>query len=148
MADRVLILANEIVADRERSFPDVALRDAVRAREVMIVAPLLTTWLQWLASDTDRARRDAEERLATIAGQMTRFRDAPITHVGDENQLTAVADALAIFDADACVVVTHGLESASPHEHGIAQQIPTRFALPTTTITVDSRGNVLDFAAA
>lgn len=145
--DRVLILANEIVADRERSFPESALKESGCTREVMVVAPILTTWLQSLVSDTDDARRAAEDRLSTIAAQMDRFRTAPLTQVGDENQLTAIADALVHFDADACVVVTHAPGSANYHELGVAQQIPALFRLPTTVITVDTRGQVIDFAA-
>ena len=33
------------------------------AEDIYVLAPTLTTWLQWLASDVDRARVTADKRL-------------------------------------------------------------------------------------
>ena len=113
MPDRVLIIANALVANARHSLPKSLRRDDDYAREVMVVAPMLTTRLQCLTSDIDAAHAAAEQRRRQIAADMSTFRTPPLTTVGDENQLLAVADALATFDADACVVVTHTREHAS-----------------------------------
>ena len=37
---------------------------------VLVMTPRLVSRLQWLASDTDRARYEADERLSTVLGQI------------------------------------------------------------------------------
>src|SRR5918911_2822991 len=36
------------------------------ASEILVIAPVLPGWLQWLASDTDRVRQEADERLEAV----------------------------------------------------------------------------------
>jgi hypothetical protein len=144
MPDRVLIVANELIANARQSLPKGLRQDDNHAREVLVIAPVLTTRLQSMTSDTDGARRAAQQRLRHIAADMSTFRTPPRTTVGDENQVLAVADALTTFDADACVVITHIPEQANYHERGVAEQIHERFRLPTTTLTVDIHGRILD----
>jgi hypothetical protein len=142
MPDRVLIVANAFAPDARRSLPASLLRDGP-ARELFVVAPLLTTRPQSFCSDVDGARRSAEARLDRIATDMSAFRAPPRAAVGDEDQVHAVADALATFDADACVFVTHTPELASYHERGVAERIRELFGLPTTTLTVDGTGRIV-----
>jgi hypothetical protein len=144
MPDRVLIIANAVIANARESLPETLRQERNHARDVMVVAPILTTRLQSLTSALDRAQQAAQQRLREIADDMGTFRTPPLTAVGDENQLHAVADALASFDADACVVVTHTREHANYHEHGVAEQIHKQFGLPTTTLTVDPHGRIVD----
>jgi hypothetical protein len=143
MPDRVLILANELITDARHELPK-RLSQQASARELLVIAPMLTTRLQSLTSATDDAHLAAEQRLRHIADDMNGFRMPPLTMVGDENQLLAVADALAIFNADACVVITHTPEHANYHEHGVPQQIHEQFKLPTTTLTVNPHGRIVD----
>lgn len=143
MPDRVLILANELITDARHELPK-SLRQHASTRELFVIAPMLTTRLQSLTSDIDDAHHAAEQRLRQIADDMIGFRMPPLTMVGDENQLLAVADALAIFDADVCVVVTHTREHANYHEHGVPEQIHEQFRLPTTTLTVNPHGRIVD----
>jgi hypothetical protein len=144
MPDRVLIIANALIANARQSLPKSLRQDNRHARELLVIAPVLTTRLQSLTSDIDDARDAAQQRLRHIAADMSSFRTPPLTTIGDENQLLAVADALATFDADACVVVTHTREHANYHEHGVSEQIHEQFRLPTTTLTVDTSGRIID----
>jgi hypothetical protein len=144
MPDRVLILANAVITNARESLPESLRSDRRRARELMVVAPRLTTRLQTLCSDIDDAHHAAEQRLHHIATDMSAFRTPPLTSVGDENQLQAVADALTSFDADACVVITHTREQANYHEHGVPQLIHEHFRLPTTTLTVNTYGRIVE----
>jgi hypothetical protein len=41
------------------------------ASEVLVMTPMLIGRHQWLASDTDRARYEADERLSTLLGEGT-----------------------------------------------------------------------------
>ena len=144
MPDRVLILANEFISDADHALPGDLQHQADHAQEVMVVAPVLTTWLQWLTSDTDAAHAAAEDRIGRIAADISRRRSPPQIAIGDENQLLAVADALTRFPADACVVVNHDQYSENHHERGVAEQIQRRFRLPTTVLTVTSSGRLVD----
>jgi hypothetical protein len=144
MPDRVLIIANALVANARQSLPKSLRQGHNPAREVLVVAPMLTTRLQCLTSDVDDARRAAEQRLRDVADDMSNFRTAPLTTIGDENQLLAVADALATFDADACVFITRTRAHANYHEHGVPEQIHEQFRLPTTTLTVDPQGRIVE----
>jgi hypothetical protein len=148
MPDRVLIIANALIANARQTLPHSLRQNDDHARELMVIAPMLTTRLQSLTSDIDDAHDAAEQRLRHIAADMSAFRSSPLTTVGDENQLLAVADALATFDADACVVVTHTREHANYHEHGVPEQIHEKFRLPTTTLTVDTTGRIVDYHTA
>jgi hypothetical protein len=144
MPERVLIIANTLIANARHTLPPSVRRSEAHARELMVVAPMLTTRLQSLTSDIDDAHDDAQQRLRHIAADMRGFRTPPLTSVGDENQLLAVADALATFDADACVVVGRTREHSGYHEHGVPDQIRKQFKLPTTSLTVDPSGRIIE----
>ena len=142
MPDRVLILANALVHDAQHSLP-TSLRRGGPARELLVIAPLLTTRTQSICSDVDGARRAAERRLNDIAADMSGFRALPRTVLAEEDQVQAVADALAGFDAEECVVVTRTQDQASRHEAGVSEEVYDRFRLPTTTLTVDGVGHLV-----
>ena len=104
-AERVLVVTNEDLADanevpREiRPFLDIA-------EEIYVVAPTLTSWLEWLATDIDGARAAADERLHKVYDHMQADGLQPRGTIGDEDQVLAIADALADFDADLIVLAT------------------------------------------
>lgn len=58
MARRVLVLSNEDLSDANEVPP--AIRPLIdEAEEIYVVAPTLTTWMQWLTDDRDNARVSA-----------------------------------------------------------------------------------------
>jgi hypothetical protein len=142
MPHRVLILANEFIADAARSLPPEIRSKASRDHDVLVVAPILPTKVQSLCSDIDNASRDANQRLTRIAADIGRDRTPPRTMIGDENQLLAIEDALWDFDANACVVVIHAHGAQHHRERSIPTRIHERFGLPTTVILVDRAGGV------
>ncbi len=144
MPDRILILANELITNARRSLPTNLRHDNNYARDVQVIAPMLTTRLQSVTSDFDAARQAAQQRLDDIAANMSTFRTPPRTAIGDENQLLAVDDALSTFNADACVVITHAEANANYHEHGVSEQIQKHFKLRTTILSVDTHGHIVD----
>src|SRR3954453_23704449 len=77
------------------------------AEEVYVVAPVLTTWMQWLTDESDSAVVSADERLRTVFAHMRAGGLQPHGEVGAENQVIAIADALARFDADLIVLRLH-----------------------------------------
>ncbi len=66
--------------------------------------------------------------------------------MGAENQVTAIADALAQFDADLIVLRLHvpGSEHENRREHRIAEKVRSHFDVPTIAFYFDSEGQVVE----
>jgi hypothetical protein len=144
MAKRILVLTNEHLADANE-VPESLLPLIAEAEEIYVVAPTLTTWLQSLAGDIDRARVSADERLHTVFGHMhASGLDADGT-VGDEDQVAAVADALVDFDADLIVLRLHvpGSREENWREHRVTERVRSHFDVPTIVLYFDDEGHTV-----
>jgi hypothetical protein len=112
------------------------------ASDVLVITPILPSGLQWLVSDTDRARHEADERLRTVLGHMEEM-DVPAEgHVGDETPLTAFDDAVDEFGPDHIVVALRSSEHAGWQERGLLDKVRERFRLPVTVFEVGPQGGV------
>ncbi|MGH2616703.1 MAG: hypothetical protein ACRDVF_18385 [Microbacterium sp.] len=143
-AQRVLVVTNEDLADANE-VPE-AIRPLIdEAEEIYVIAPTLTTWLQWVATDVDGARVAADQRLRTVFDHMRAGGLKPRGTVGAENQVAAIADALADFDADLIVLRLHapGSEHENWREHRTAEQVRSHFGVPTMVFFFDSEGHVV-----
>jgi hypothetical protein len=63
--------------------------------------------------------------------------------VGDEDPLQAVADALAVFPADALILGVHPPDDANWRERRFSDKVRARFGLPVTEMILDRDGRVL-----
>ncbi len=145
MAQRVLVLTNEDLADANEVPPSI--RPLIdEAEEIHVVAPTLTTWMHWLTDDRDSARVSADARLLTVFDHMRAGGLTPYGEVGAENQVTAISDALAQFDADLIVLRLHvpGSEHENWREHRIAEKVRSHFDVPTIVFYFDSEGHVVE----
>lgn len=143
MPYRVLVVANELLEGAPDCLPEDVRPLYERATEVRFVVPVHTGRLEWLVSDSDRKRAQAAERLRTILGDMGRMAHHPAHgEVGDENQLVAIEDALAHFDADAIVVVGHPPGQQNWHERGVVEGARNRFGRPVHQVRVTPDGRV------
>jgi hypothetical protein len=137
---RLLVLAGAAVADLDELPKHVAsVLDA--ADEVFVVTPTLPTRIQWLMSDTDRARHEADERLDTILGQLDTS-GAPVvgSAVGDDTPMTAVYDHVRAFDPDHIVLALRGPEHADWQEKGLIERIQSEVGVPLTVFEIDPQG--------
>jgi len=143
-AQRVLVLTNETLPDANE-VPEAIRPLIADAEGIYVIAPTLTTWLQWLASDVDGARVAADERLRTVVEHMRAEGLKPHGAVGDEDQVLAIADALADSDADLIVLRLHAPSGGheSWHEHRIAERVRSHFGLPTVVFFFDDQGHVV-----
>jgi hypothetical protein len=143
-AKRVLVLTSEDLADANE-VPEAILPLIENAEEIYVVAPTLTTWLQWVATDIDRARVSADERLRTVFDHMHADGLAPRGAVADEDQVVAIADALMEFEADLIVLRLHipGSERESWHEHRVAERLRSHFDVPTIAFYFEDDGQVV-----
>jgi hypothetical protein len=102
--------------------------------EFKIVAPAAhVSPLQWLASDEDSARAEAEqvaERSAAAVGGAE-------AEAGDTDPVQAIEDALRTFAADEVVVVTRKGDDASWLEKDAGAEARERFGVPVTQLSVD-----------
>ena len=148
-AKRVLLLTSEDLADANE-VPN-AIRPLIEdAEDIYVLAPALTTWLQWVATDVDHARVAADQRLHRVFDHMHADGLAPRGTVADENQLVAIADALLEFNADLIVLRLHapGSEHRNWQEHRIAERVRSHFDVPTIVFYFDNQGHVLGRAEA
>lgn len=143
-AKRVLIIANEAVADRPAGVPEIVRRQVLEAEEVRVIAPMLTTRLQSWVSDIDAAASKADERMNAIVGSIDASgQPATAGQVGDEDPLQAVEDALAVFPADALILAVHAPDVANWRERRFAEKVRARFDLPVTEMLLDRDGRVV-----
>ena len=142
MGRHVLVLTNEDLADEVPA----PLRPLVEhAEEIYVVAPALTTWMHWLTDDRDDALVAADERLRTVFAHMQAGGLKPHGEVGAEDQVTAIADALARFDANLIVLRLHapGTEHENWREHRVAEKVRSHFDVPTIVFYFDGEGHVV-----
>jgi hypothetical protein len=143
-ARRVLLLTSEDLADANE-VPEPIRPLIAEAEEIYVLAPALTTWLQWVATDVDRARVAADERLHRVFDHMHADGLAPRGSVADENQVVAIADALREFDADLIVLRLHdpGGQHTNWQEHRVAERVRSHFDVPTIAFYFDNEGRVV-----
>jgi hypothetical protein len=143
-ARRILIMANQAVADRPAGVPETVRRQVLEAEEVRVVAPTLTTRLQSWTSDIDAAASSADERMRAIVESIqTTGQRASEGNVGDEDPLQAIADALAVFPADAVILAVRAPDAQNRRERRLGEKAHARFGLPLTEMRIDRDGRVV-----
>ena len=99
MAHRLLIAAGQSVSSSNQlPFGIRGLIDA--ADEILVITPTLPTRFEWLASATDRAQEQADERLQTVLGQLADLGSEAVGAVGADDPLLAFEDAIRQFAPD------------------------------------------------
>jgi mannose-6-phosphate isomerase-like protein (cupin superfamily) len=136
---RLLVATGAVVADVNAIPPLVrGLVDAATA--VFVITPILPSRLEWLVSDTDRARHQADERLNAVLGQFDEIHVPAEGRVGDETPLTALDDAVRDFGPDHILLALRGAEHAGWQRHGLVDRIRERFGVPITLFEIDGGG--------
>jgi nucleotide-binding universal stress UspA family protein len=133
---RILVVANETATGQE-------LHNTVRAfvvdpaARVHVVAPALNSRMRHWFSDSDAAQAAAEARLAECLGQLSDLGLAVEGHVGDEDPLQAIADALVTFHATELVIATHPEARSNWLTRDLVGRALLCFGLPTVHVVVD-----------
>ena len=133
---RILVVANETVTGREL-LEHLHARAAGADTHVLVVAPALNTRLRHLFADVDRAREEAEVRLA---GSIESLRAEGITArgaIGDSDPVRAIEDALFEFEADEIVISTHPPDRSNWLEKKAVERAREKFSQPITHVVVD-----------
>jgi hypothetical protein len=132
---RLLVAAGGAVTD-VNTLPVLVRKLLEAASDILVITPVLPARLQWLASDTDRARHHADARLETVLGQFEEMDLSAAGRVGDETPLTALDDAVRSFAPDHILVALRGSQDADWQERGLLDQVRRRFKLPLTVFVV------------
>ena len=140
---RLLIVTGAAAAD-ESELP-LLIRALIRtASEILVITPVLPTRLQWLASDTDRVRHEADERLRTVLAQVDALAPdaAEAGNLGDETPLSAFADAVRSFGPDHILIALRAADHSAWQERGLVDRVREGFHIPLTVFELDSAGQV------
>jgi hypothetical protein len=129
---RILVLTDDPGAEANLHEPLEEIADGGEL-EVKVVAPLRPeSTLDLLTGDIDDAQAGAQARAEGAAAE-SEGADAVTsttqTEVGDADQLLAIADALAAFEAEQIVLV-------DPDDDELAVAARERFGLPVTELSV------------
>jgi hypothetical protein len=140
---RLLIATGEAAANIEEVPPLV--RSLVQtASEIVVITPILVSGLQWLASDTDRARYEADERLSAVLGHVEAIApEAEIrAEVGDDTPMTALDDVMRKFEPDHILIALRASDHDAWQEQGLLDEIRQAFHIPMTVFEIDRAGRV------
>ncbi len=135
MATRLLIAAGQ-AADSAADLP-FGVRELIDAAdEVLVVTPVLPTRFEWLASATDKAREQADERLRDVLSQIEELGTEADGAVGADDPMLAFQDALRDFPADHILVGLRAPDRAGWQERGLLDQLLDRFSRPVTVFSL------------
>ncbi len=139
---RLLVLAGEAVAELDE-LPSEVRTELETAEEVFVVTPTLASRIEWLMSDIDPARHEADERLDTILGQLEPS-GARVSGgaVGDDTPMTVVDDYVRGFRPDRIVLALRSDEHAAWQEQNLVERIASETRLPLTVFAIDAQGRV------
>src|ERR1700761_2640187 len=125
---RLLIITDDPAAETNLHDP-IAEIVGDSGLELKVVAPLRPeSTLDLVTGDIEEAKAGAQERAETAADEATGSGDGTATaEVGDADQLLAIGDALAEFEAEHIVLV-------DPDDEELAAAARERFGLPVVEL--------------
>lgn len=146
---RILVLANQTVEGAEL-LEEITNRARGHERvRLLVVCPTLTrSRLELVASDTDRAREEADGRLARSLEAIRGLGLEAEGTIGDEDPVVAVGDALGTFGADEIVISTHPPARSRWLERGVVEAVRGQVELPVTHVVVEGAAETADARAA
>lgn len=132
---RLLVVAGNAASDLgEVPFGARLLID--EASEILAVVPALPSRIAWLASDTDRTREVADERLSAVLDQLDDGETAVEGAVGADDPLLAFEDAVADFHPHHILIALRDADESGWQERGLLEKVFERFGVPVTVFRV------------
>ena len=140
---RLLIVTGAAAADIDE-LPPLVGSLIESASEILVIAPVLPGRLQWLASDTDRVRQEADDRLQTVMGHVEALAPAADAtgRIGDETPLSAFADAVRRFRPNHILIALRAADHSAWQERGLIDRVREGFHIPVTIFELDRAGRV------
>jgi hypothetical protein len=140
---RLLIVTGAAAADVEE-LPPLIQSLIESASEIVVITPQLPGRLQWLASDTDRVRHEADERLQAVISHLEELAPGAATSgaIGDETPLSAFTDAVRRFRPDHILLALRASDHSAWQERGLTDRVREGFHIPLTILEIDRAGRV------
>ncbi len=139
MAIKRLLIGAGATGDHLGELP-AGIRDLIDAsEEILVMSPALPSRLEWLASDTDKTREKADERLREVMGQLEQGTDTDTAvkgTVGADDPILAFEEAVAEFDPDHILVVLRTDERSGWQESGLVDSLVEKFDAPVTSFKI------------
>lgn len=106
------------------------------AEEILVMAPALPSRLEWLASDTDKTRERADERLREVVSQLDDTDSEVKGTVGADDPILAFEEAVAEFPPDHILLALRSGERSGWQENGLIDEVIDRFGVPVTSFKI------------
>jgi hypothetical protein len=134
---KLLIAAGQIAGGAD------ALPDGVRgliesADEILVIAPSLPGRFEWLASATDNARKEADERLQAVLSEVSEAGAFARGMVAADDPLLAFEDAVAAFGPTHILIGLRSADRAGWQERGLVDDVIGRFGVPVTVFQFEN----------
>lgn len=136
MADGRLLIAVGQAAPSTAQLPDGVRLLIDSADEILVISPTLPGRLDWLASATDHAKEQADERLRSVLGQLEEIGAEPAGEVGADDPLLAFDDAVAQFSPTHILIGLRDEDRAGWQERGLLEALHERARIPLTIFDV------------
>lgn len=139
MAIKKLLIGAGAAEDDLSELP-IGVRELIdSADEILVMAPALPSRLEWLASDTDKTRAKADERLSVVVAQLEGSdADAEVKGtVGADDPILAFDEAMTEFPADHILLALRPDERSGWQESGLIDEVIDRFGVPVTSFKID-----------
>jgi hypothetical protein len=142
-SSRRLLIATGTVAAGVAQLPALVRELIESASDILVIAPILPGRLEWLVSDTDRARYEADERLESVLGHVEAVASEArvMGAIGDETPLTAFADAIRTFRPNHILIALRAADHDAWQERNLVDRIRGNFGIPITVFELDRTGH-------
>ena len=132
MSDRILIAAAESTSLPEQLPTGIRLL-IDSADEILVLSPRLPSRLEWLASDTDKARQEADQRLGRVMGQLEDLgADVEGGMLGADDPMLAFEDAIARFNPTHIMIGLRAEDRADWQESKLLDSLWEKVEIPIT----------------
>ena len=128
---RLLIAAGEVAGGAD-ALPAGVRQLIDSADEILVIAPSLPGRFEWLASATDKAREQADERLQLVLGEVSEIGAPARGMVAADDPLLAFEDAVSTFGPTHILIGLRSADHAGWQEHGLVGKVLERFGVPVT----------------
>lgn len=102
----------------------------------MVISPRLPDRLDWLASDTDRAEQQADQRLRSVLHQLEEVDAETGGEIGADDPVLAFEDAIAKYTPTHLLIGLRDEDRAGWQEQNLLQEIHGKVKVPITIFEI------------
>lgn len=136
MAEKRLLLAVGHAGPGIEHLPDGVKLLIDDADEILVISPRLPDRLDWLASDTDKAKQQADERLRSVLHQLEEVDAETGGEIGADDPILAFEDAIAKYSPTHLLIGLRDEDRAGWQERNLLQEIHGKVKVPITIFEI------------